>query len=89
MKFYEFEADFDYYALIGAENQEKAIEVYNEFINESDDWQKPREITIEVAKEKLMSTCNNNRQKRESLIFWEMNIESSEPFLILIDSGLL
>lgn len=88
MKFYEFEKDFDYYALIGAKLIEEAKKFYNEFICEFKEGE-PQEINLEQTKEKLINSCKNNKQKRTELINLKKNLESEEPFLILIDGDLI
>jgi hypothetical protein len=88
MKFYEFEKDFDYYALIGAENMDDAISLYQEVINDMDE-DEPEEITFEKAKEKLLNSCENNRQKREELLAFNINMLNEKSFLVLIDGALL
>lgn len=88
MKFYEFENDFDYYALIAADEVGEAKEFYNECICEFEEG-KPEEITLEQAKEKLFNSCENNRQKREELIAFNVNMLNEKTFLVLIDDSLL
>jgi hypothetical protein len=88
MKFYEFEKDFDYYALIGAENIDDAKELYNECICESEEGD-PEELTLQQAKEKLYDSCESNEQKREELLAFSINMLNEKSFLVLIDGCLL
>lgn len=89
MKFFEFNK-CEYYALIGAETEEKAIEFYEEIVaNIENNDQKPTEISRFRAKEKLMFKIENwNDKIKAHQEFTEM-AEKSEPYLVLIDSSLV
>jgi hypothetical protein len=88
MKFYEFEKDFEYYALIGAENIEDAKYLYSEVIDETGEGE-PEEVTFEQTKEKLFNSCDTNEQKREELLAFSINMLNEKSFLVLIDGALL
>lgn len=88
MKFYEFDEDFELYALIGANDIDSARCLYDDCIDEVlEDY--PREINQEEAYNKLLNSCENNRQKRNEILNFRTHMQEDEPFLILIDGDLL
>jgi hypothetical protein len=93
VKFYEFKVNngFGYYALIGAETGEKAIEFYKETVADIEDEEGIvlSELTRYRAKEKFMSTIENWNDKMTAHKEFEENINKNEPYLILIDGSLL
>lgn len=89
MKFYEF-IDFPYYALIGAENEDKAKEFYSEVVCDLEgDEGELTEVTREKARVELLCICKNKEQRKEAITEFDMNTEGKEPYLILIDGSLL
>lgn len=52
MKFYEFDKDYDYYALIGAESIEQAKEYYNEAVSDIEDYENVGAMPEEISEEK-------------------------------------
>lgn len=88
MKFYEFK-DFEYYALIGAKTEQKAVEFYRETVAdiEEDDGE-PIEITRKEAKVKLFNACHGEDLIKAPMEF-EMYSKGDEPYLVLIDSRLI
>lgn len=89
MKFYEFN-EFGYYALIGAETEDKAMEYYSETVSEIEDDEEgvPIEITKEEAKAKLIKACSKE-EKSELVEEFDLCTSTSEPYLILIDGSLI
>ena len=90
MRFFEFN-DFGYYALIGADSEEKAIEFYEETVAEIQDTDlTPEEITQREARKKLMSIHKTNEEKIKAFEeFFKTTEKSKEPYLILIDGSLI
>lgn len=87
MKFYEFD-DCEYYALIGAETEEKAIEFYKEVVADIDeDDGVPSELTEEEVKIKIMVVCEEDKRE-ESLKKFDKYTREDNPYLILIDGNL-
>lgn len=89
MRFFEFN-EFDYYALIGAETEDEAINFYQEAVADiENDDDKPDEITEEQVREKII---NDTKEKINEIITllkdFDENIKSTIPFLILIDGAL-
>ncbi|WP_291569166.1 MULTISPECIES: hypothetical protein [unclassified Clostridium] len=93
MKYFEFNTKvFDYYALIGAENELDARQFYISNVGDIDESQEnkdPKEITKEIAVETSI-TCLKGEVDTEQIEkeFEEMST-SKEPYLILIDTDLL
>ena len=90
MKFYEFK-ETEYYALIGAETEEKAIEFYKETVGDLTDEEaegNPIEITKKKAKAKLLHVCHGEDFVKAPTEF-EMYSNSDEPYLVLIDGDLI
>lgn len=87
MRFFEFN-DFEYYALIGANTEKKAIEYYKETVADIEEEDgTPDEITKEEAREKFKNACTEeNSQTTEE---FEKSISGSGPHLILIDGSLI
>lgn len=89
MRFFEFN-DFEYYALIGANTEEQAIEHYDEFICEvSEDDGTPTELTTEQAKEKLIDACEYEVEKISEIKLFEECLSKDEPCIVLIEGGLI
>lgn len=87
MKFYEFD-DCEYYALIGAETEEKAIEFYKEVVADIDeDDGVPSELTEEEVKIKIMVVCEEDKREG-SLKKFDKYTREDNPYLILIDGNL-
>lgn len=87
---YEFN-NYPYYALIRAKSEEEAISCYNEQVCELEEEDKelcPDSLTKEKVIEKIKSSnfdCECNREKAVK----ELDVEMSEPEIILIDSSLI
>lgn len=91
MKFYEFDSsDFGYYALIGANSEEEAINFYEEQVGDIEDKDIcPDEISKEQAKKKLLHICQDNDQETRAKGEFAKYTHGTEPYLILIDGSLL
>lgn len=92
MKFYEFKVSngFGYYALIGAETEEKAVEYYKETVADIEDEEiSPVEITYYQAKKKFMHTIDNWNEKLKAHEEFIANMVKKEPYLILVDYCLI
>lgn len=87
MKFYEFN-ESDYYSLIGAESEEKAIEHYREMVADYD-REEITEIKREEARQKLLDICSGENQGAEAMEQFEKYSSESEPYLVLIDAILI
>lgn len=89
MKFFEFN-DFGYYALIGAETEDRAIKHYEEDVSDIEDKDVyPLEISKEEAKKKLLTICKNEDEEEKAKREFNKFTLSSEPYLILIDGSLI
>ncbi|MCR2013813.1 hypothetical protein NSB31_29620 [Bacillus cereus] len=101
MKFFEFN-DYEYYALILAEDEEKAKLGYTEVVADIEEEEKilqPNVIAIEEALEKYIKAyiedCKTEKEKTESFhrqvsSFEDYVIKGTEPYSIfLIDGSLL
>ena len=91
MYFYEFDKGFDYYALISAESEEKAMALYNEEVDEieceiSEDAitaeSFPKKLTKEEAKEEYEKAQGAGTESFEEII-------KESPCLLLIDGSLV
>lgn len=91
MKFYEFNGSkFGYYALIGAESEEKAIKFYAETVGDiEDEDSSPDEITKEQAKNRLLGICKDEQERTKANQEFKECIHQNDPYLILIDGSLL
>lgn len=92
MKFYEFNK-FEYYALIGAENQDEAIKVYRLNVAyipyEKDEI--PDEITKEKAWEKFKEAVDSQTLctfEEDILKDFNYQVNNSSVALLLIDKSL-
>jgi hypothetical protein len=88
MRFFEFN-DFGYYALIGAESEETAIEFFKENvadITENDGV--PDEMTTDEVKAKLLKVCEGGEDAEDVKNFEEI-AKSCEPYLFVIDGSLV
>ena len=89
MKYFEFNTKvFDYYALIGAENELDARQFYISNVGDIDESQEnkdPKEIAVETSITCLKGEVDTEQIEKE---FEEMST-SKEPYLILIDTDLL
>ena len=89
MRFFEF-IDFEYYALIGAETKEKAINYYREVVADiAEDDGEPVEIAKANVIKKLLDTCKDENQKQETIKEFNSCTSQNEPYLILIEGDLL
>ena len=94
MKFFEYtyKEGFDYYALIGAESEKDANDFYKEVCAIDDDEElssKPREISQEEAKSKLLKCVDDENGDTEYAIQkFDTNIKETQPYLIIIDGEL-
>lgn len=100
MKFFEFN-DYEYYGLVVAENEEKAILGYEETVAEIYDEEKelqPDEITLEEALERYkkgtIEDCETEDEKVEDFYksidnFKEYVNEGTEQYLVLLMDGSL
>lgn len=92
MKFYEFN-NYEYYALIGAENEEKAIKFYVEEISdiEIEKDERPNEITRECAWNKYKKALENELVfmfEEDMLKEFNNQIINHSEVLLLIDKDL-
>lgn len=89
MKFYDF-IEFPYYALIGAETEEKAFECYKEQVCDIDidSDSRPVEMTEEEAKEKYFAIAKNDEEKKIVTDNFNEYMSDPEPFVLLIDGCL-
>lgn len=87
--FYEFN-DYPYYALIKAKSEKEAISFYEEEICEIDKESKscPDILAKEHVIEKIKNIKNASEFDKEKLIE-ELDFETEEPCLILIDGFLI
>lgn len=84
--FYEFN-DYPYYALIKAKSEEEAVSYYEEEICELDEEEFkscPDIVAKEHVIEKIKNIKSASGHEKEKLIE-ELDIETEEPWLILID----
>jgi hypothetical protein len=96
MKFYEFN-NYQYYALIGAETEDEAIECYKEQVADIDDDpddvepQVPDELPQEEAWEKFKDAKDLDHGRDNPKTIEEFTKEFSGPdaCIILIDSELI
>ena len=100
MKFFEFN-DYEYYGLVVAENEEKAILGYEETVTEICDEEKelePNEITLEEALERykkgMIEDCDTEDEKIEDFHnsledFKEYVSKGTEQYLVLLIDGSL
>lgn len=103
MKFYEFNGEFEYYALIAADElvslpRELAINKYKEVIEiEDDEWLefyggcKPTEVSKEYALNKYISSeiegCKTKKEKEKD--FYKTINSDSLYCILLVDKQLL
>lgn len=86
MKFYEFNS-FDYYALIGANDQNEAMKCYEEEVTDIDKAKGlPTEITKASAKKKYLNCCENKSKAGRE---FNKNIKDDRSYIILIDGSLI
>ena len=89
MKFYEFK-EFGYYALIGAETEEEAIEYYNETVSDiQEEDGAPNEINKDEAKIKLFNSTDDEEERTKFIKEFDLCTSTVEPYLILIDGSLV
>lgn len=100
MRFFEFN-DYEYYGLVVAENEEKAMLGYEETVAEIYEEEKelePDEITLEEAlkryKEGMIENCETIEEKTEDFYktinnFKEHTSNGVEPYLVLLIDGSL
>ncbi|MDC4242678.1 hypothetical protein NE398_21395 [Clostridium tertium] len=100
MKFYEFDK-YEYYALIGAENEDNAIVGYIEVVADIEEEEKnlyPNEISIKEALKRYVKAtiegCETEKEKTRDFHKQISNFEKYvskgiEPYIVfLIDGGL-
>ena len=91
MKFYEF-SDFSYYAFIGADTEEKAIEYYKGNVADIEDEEdlEPTEMTRQEAITQYVGCLKENDDRSEEELRKEFEKLSEEsPCLLLIDGSLI
>jgi hypothetical protein len=90
MKFFEYsnKNGFDYYALIGAKNQEKANTLYKDTIADFNDIE-PTEISKEDAKTKLLNSCHDSSAKLQAINDFAIYTNKSQPYMVLFDPSLI
>lgn len=91
MRFYEFnKPEFEYYALIGADNEWEARLYYISNIGMVEsDYAKTEEVSEGMVKAKLLSVCENIKQMREARDEFNKMITYGRPYLVLVDGGLM
>jgi hypothetical protein len=88
-KFYEFDSNnFAYYALIVAETAEDAKTAYENEVGDIEDDAEPKEITAAAAKDKLAHADSDDGQPEPEQQY-EYAVNSTEPYVLLIDSTLI
>ena len=88
-KFYEFDVNnFAYYALIVAEAAADAKTAYKEEVGDIENDVEPNEITVAKAKEKLAHADSDDGQPEPEQQY-EFAVNSSEPYVLLMDSTLI
>ena len=99
MKFYEFNGDFPYTAIIYAKNKEEALKIYQEQVCELDKEElslMPRIVDVDVIAKEIRedATKGNFPELDDAKIHgignWFFDIlTAEEPFVVFIDSNLL
>jgi hypothetical protein len=89
MKYFEFNGNFGYYALIGADSIDEAMDLYGDAVADiREDDGLPDEITKEEAEAKYNSTVSAIKKDSGTTDSFE-TIISESPCLILIDGDLV
>ena len=89
MKFYEFDKRYDYYALIGADTEQKAIELYQEVVADIDDEDAiPKEKTMKETLKAVIDVYKDG-EEINGIIEFAKNMKSGEPFIVLVDGTLI
>lgn len=81
MNYYEFDNEFEYYALIAADSLENAVEEYKKNVAELQEECLPKEVSREYALEKYTNACYR--------VGDIPNFEVDENCVLLIDESLL
>jgi hypothetical protein len=92
MRFYEFgsENDYEYYALIGAFNEEQAINHYIEEVAEIEECDNhPKEVSEDMVRYLIRKSIKIDKERDELINIFNKSIYEDESFLILIDGCLL
>lgn len=93
MKYFEFGySNFEFAALIAAETMEKAINCYNEEVEnlaEVDCFEKPKEITEERAFHYMKEVCNQKEINHCKDCIKSLENNSHDGVLMLIDGDLI
>lgn len=93
--FYEFTAkEFEYYALIWAENEESAVKCYENEVCERDElskWGKPEKVAFFSGVEAIMKTIGDHNEDEDADIFYTLkSLFTKEcPQVILISTDLI
>ncbi len=84
MKYFEF-TDFDYYALIAAEDMQSAIDCYKEFVSDIED---ENTIPDEITREEAEAIYNKAPVSEFCEDIFESSIEAL-PCVLVIDRSLV
>lgn len=81
MNYYEFNSEFEYYALVAADSLKSAVEEYKKNVTELEDECLPTEVSKEYALGKYINTCYR--------VGYTPDFEVDENCILLIDESLL